>query len=124
MYKIDYLKEFIVNFNKLSYNNQCDYIKNKLLSLDLYEIQFIMFFKKLHVFFNDLPSHLKNISKDNKRYIYNFEGVLADDKGYFNVTRGFIHITYKMLTSNVYSVKKPIKDSKLYLKTYIDINLP
>ena len=53
MYKIDYLKEFIVNFNKLSYNNQCDYIKNKLLSLDLYEIQFIMFFKKLHVFFND-----------------------------------------------------------------------
>ena len=53
MYKIDYLKEFIVNFNKLSYNKQCDYIKNKLLSLDLYEIQFIMFFKKLHVFFND-----------------------------------------------------------------------
>ena len=53
MYKIEYLKEFIVNFNKLSYNKQCDYIKNKLLSLDLYEIQFIMFFKKLHVFFND-----------------------------------------------------------------------
>ena len=124
MYKIDYLKEFIVNFNKLSYNKQCDYIKNKLLSLDLYEIQFIMFFKKLHVFFNDLSSHLKNISKDNKRYIYNFEGVLADDKGYFNLTTGFIHTTYKMLTSNVYSVKKPIKDSKLYLKTYIDINLP
>ena len=63
MYKIDYLKEFIVNFNKLSYNNQCDYIKNKLLSLDLYEIQFIMFFKKLHVFFNDLPSHLKILVK-------------------------------------------------------------
>ena len=53
MYKIDYLKEFIENFNKLSYNKQCDYIKNKLLSLDLYEIEFIMFFKKLHVFFND-----------------------------------------------------------------------
>ena len=53
MYKIDDLKEFIVNFNKLSYNKQCDYIKNNLLSLDLYEIQFIMFFKKLHVFFND-----------------------------------------------------------------------
>ena len=53
MYKLDYLKEFIENFNKLSYNKQCDYIKNKLLSLDLYEIQFIMFFKKLHVFFND-----------------------------------------------------------------------
>ena len=53
MYKIDYLKEFVVNFNKLSYNNQCDYIKHELLSLDLYEIQFIMFFKKLHVFFND-----------------------------------------------------------------------
>ena len=120
---MDYLEEFVVNFNKLTYDNQCDYINNKLLSLDLYEIQFIMFFKKSQVLFNELPNHIKDISKDNKRYIYNFEGVLADGKGCFNVTRGFIHITYKMLTSNVYSVKIPIKESKLYLKTYVDINL-
>ena len=120
---MEYLEEFVVNFNKLTYNNQCDYINNKLLLLDLYEIQFIMLFKKLQVLFNELPNHIKNISKDNKRYIYNFEGVLADGKGCFNVTRGFVHITYKMLTSNVYSVKIPIKESKLYLKTYVDINL-
>ena len=120
---MDYLKEFVVNFNKLIYDNQCDYIKNKLLCLDLYEIQFIMFFKNLQVLFNELPNHIKNISKDNKRYIYNFDRVLADGKGYFNVTRGFVHITYKTLTSNVYSVKIPIKESKLYLKMYVDINL-
>ena len=45
--KMDYLEKFIENFNKLTYNSQCDYIRNRLLSLDLYEIQFIMFFKKL-----------------------------------------------------------------------------
>ena len=120
---MEYLEEFVVNFNKLTHNNQCDYINNKLLLLDLYEIQFIMLFKKLQVLFNELPNHIKNISKDNKRYIYNFEGVLADGKGCFNVTGGFAHITYKMLASNIYSVKIPIKDSKLYLKKCVDINL-
>ena len=82
-----------------------------------------MFFKKLQALFHELPNHIKNISQDNERYIYNFEHVLADGKGYFNVTRGFVHIRYKMLTSNLYSVKKPIKESKLYLKKYVDINL-
>ena len=120
---MEYLEEFVVNFNKLTYNNQCDYINNKLLLLDLCEIQFIMLFKKLQLLFNELPNHIKNISKDNKRYIYNFEGVLADGKGCFNVTGGFVHIKYKMLASNIYSVKIPIKDSKLYLKKCVDINL-
>ena len=118
-----YLERFIENFNKLTYNSQCDYIRNRLLLLDLYEIQFIMFFKKLQVLFNDLPSHIKKISEDNKKYIYNFDGILADDNGYFSITRGFIHITYKKLTSNVYSVNIPIKNSKLYLRTYIDTSL-
>ena len=36
--KMDYLEKFIENFNKLTYNSQCDYIRNRLLLLDLYEI--------------------------------------------------------------------------------------
>ena len=61
--KIDYLMKFIEKFNCLTYNNEYEYLKNKLLSLDLFEIQYIMFFKKLHVLFNNLPSHIKKIVK-------------------------------------------------------------
>ena len=67
---MDYLMDFIEKFNCLTYNKQSKYIKNKLLLLDLYEIQYIIFLKKLHVLFSDLPSHLNKISKDNRRYIY------------------------------------------------------
>ena len=35
---MDYLVKFIENFNSLTYSSQCDYVKNKLLSFDLYEI--------------------------------------------------------------------------------------
>ena len=61
--KIDYLIKFIEKFSCLTYNNEYEYLKNKLLSLDLFEIQYIMFFKKLHVLFNNLPSHIKKIVK-------------------------------------------------------------
>ena len=122
MYKIEYLKSFIKKFNGLSYSSQCDYIKNKLLSFDLYEIQFIMFFKKLHVLINDLPTHFKKIGKDNKRYIYNFVGVLSDNDEYFCATSGSIDIKYKKLSYNIYSVKIPIKNSELYLHTYVELN--
>ena len=46
---MDYLENFIEKFNCLTYDNQREYIKNKSLSLYLYEILFIIFFKKLHV---------------------------------------------------------------------------
>ena len=118
---MDYLVKFIENFNSLTYSSQCDYVKNKLLSFDLYEIQFIMFFKKLHVLLNDLPSHFKKISKDNRMDIYNFAGVLSDNDAYFCVTRGFIRIEYKKMSNNIYSVKIPIQNRKLYLHTYIEI---
>ena len=55
--------KFIEKFSCLTYNNEYEYLKNKLLSLDLFEIQYIMFFKKLHVLFNNLPSHIKRIVK-------------------------------------------------------------
>ena len=46
---MDYLINFCEEFNCYTYNRQCEFIKNKSLSLDLDDIQYIMFFKKLHV---------------------------------------------------------------------------
>ena len=114
---------FVEEINGLGYNNQCEYIKHKLLSLDPHEIQYIMFFKKLHVLFNDLPSHINKIIKDNRRYIYNFDSVLVGNDSYFNETRGYIRIDYTKLSNNVYFVKIPMNIYKLYIQTFIDINL-
>ena len=80
---MEYLVKFIENFNSLTYSSQYNYVKNKLFSFDLYERQLIMFFKKLHVLLNNLPSHFKKISKDNRMYIYNFASVLSDTDAYF-----------------------------------------
>ena len=107
---MDYLENFIKNFNNLSDEEQCECIENKLLSFDLYEIQFIIFYKKLHALLNELPGHINKISKENKRYIYNVSGVLENNDSYSCVTRGFVHINYKRLTDNTYSFKIPIKN--------------
>ena len=82
-----------------------------------------MFFEKLHVLFNNLPSHIKKISRDNRRYIYNFDGVLVGNNSYFKETRGYIHIDYTKLSNNIYFVKIPIENNKLRVHTHIDINL-
>ena len=71
---MDYLENFIKKFNKLTYREQCKCIENKLLSFNLYEIQFNIFFKKLHVLLNELPDDINKISKESKRYIYKFNG--------------------------------------------------
>ena len=42
--------------------------------------------------FNDLPRHIKRINEENRTYIYNFEGILADYDGYFCITRGLLHM--------------------------------
>ena len=82
-----------------------------------------MFFKKLHVLFNDLPSHINKIIKDNRMYIYNFESVLVGTDTYFIETRGYIRIDYTKLSNNVYLVKIPVSIYKLYIHTFIDISL-
>ena len=61
---MDYLTNFCDEINRLNYQNQCEYIINKLLSLYLYNIQYILLFKKLHVLIDDLPGRIKkNIVK-------------------------------------------------------------
>ena len=95
---MDYLTNFCDEINRSNYYNQSEYIKNKFLSLDLYDIQYILFFKKLHVLFDDLQSHIKKINRDDWRDIYNFSIELADYDGYFNETRGYIHINFEKIT--------------------------
>ena len=41
---MDKLAEYIMQINCLNYNNQCKYIKKKLLSIDIYDTRHIMFF--------------------------------------------------------------------------------
>ena len=72
---MNYLENFIKKFYNLTYKEHCKCIENKLLSFDLYEIQFIIFFKNLHVLLNELPGHRNKISKENKRYIYNIYNI-------------------------------------------------
>ena len=119
---MQFLIKIIEEFGGLSDNNHCEYIKNKLLSLDLYAIQYIMFFKKLSVLFNDLPGYISKISKDNQRYIHNFSSELEDNDDYFNETRGYIHIECVKISNNVYFVRIAMKIYKLYIHTFIDIN--
>ena len=71
---MNYLENFIKKFYNLTYKEQCKCIENKL-SFDLCEIQFIIFFKNLHVLLNELPGHINKISKENKRYIYNIYNI-------------------------------------------------
>ena len=90
--------------------------------LDLYEIQYITLFNKLHVLFNDLPGYISKNSKDNQRYIYNFSSELGNNDNYFNETRGYIHIECAEISNNVDFVRIPMKIYKLYIHTFIDIN--
>ena len=119
---MQHLIKIIREFSGLCYNKQFEYIKNKLLSLDLSEIQYIMFFKNLHVLLNDLPGYISKISEDNQRYKCNFSSELGDNDDYFNETRGYIHIEYAEISSNVHFVRIAMKIYKLYIHTFIDIN--
>ena len=56
------LIEYIIQINTLNYSKQCEYIKNKLLSINIYDISYIMLFKKVDVIFKKLPDYLKDIN--------------------------------------------------------------
>ena len=81
----------------------------------------LCFIKKLQVLFNDLPSYIEK-NKDNQMYIYSFNSELGDNE-YFKGVREFIRIEYVKISNNVYFVKVPRKIYKLYIHTFIDINL-
>lgn len=47
MYKMNKIRQHIIQINCLNYNRQCNYIKKKLLSVDFHDIDHIMFLKKV-----------------------------------------------------------------------------
>ena len=51
------ITEYIAEINTRDYKNQCKYSKKKLLSYNSYNISRIIFFKTLHVIFNNIPHY-------------------------------------------------------------------
>ena len=94
---MDKLAEYIMQVNCLNYNNQCKYIKKKLLSIDIYDTRHIMFFKKLKVILQKLPVYLKEIDvniNEEANSLFKFFCEL-DDTSYFKDSKdikGFIRV--------------------------------
>ena len=96
---MDKLVEYIMQINCLNYNNQCKYIKKKLLSVNIYDTWHIMFFKKLKVILQKLPVYLKEIDvniNEEANSLFEFFCDL-DDRSYFKDSKdikGFICVIY------------------------------
>ena len=55
------ITEYIAQINTRNYNDQCKYIKKKLLSVISCNISRIVFFKKLHVILYNRPYYLSGL---------------------------------------------------------------
>ena len=108
---MDEIIDNILKMNCLDYNDQCIYLKKKLLSTDPIDITHTVFLKKLHVTLEKSPKILKEF--DDKigakvEIFFNFSHDLKD-KTYFYDIRGYIRLTYSKLTYNDYIIKVPTK---------------
>lgn len=117
------LRDFIEEINDLSYEDKCQYVENKLILLDLYEIQHFVFFKKLHILLTQLHSYLCEFSgtDGNGTCIYKFCPEVFDNNDYFYETRGFILLKHIKLSKNTYHISIPVKKFEISIHTYIDI---
>ena len=123
------LIEYIIQINTLNYSKQCECIKNKLLSINIYDISYIMFFKKVDVIFKKLPDYLKdiNIGKNKKgTHFFNFFKKL-DDRSYCeddnsDSIKGFIKVDYVKLTDNIYQIDLLVKKAPISIISYINVN--
>ena len=87
LYKMNQITEYIAEINTRDYKNQCKYLKKKLFSLSSYDINRIIFFKTLHVIFNNIPHYLSKLNieiNEKKRLCCNFLDELHDDRWYHN----------------------------------------
>ena len=87
LYKMNQITEYIAEINTRDYKNQCKYLKKKLFSLSSYDINRIIFFKTLHVIFNNIPHYLSKLNieiNEKKRLCCNFWDELHDDRWYHN----------------------------------------
>ena len=127
MYKVDKTTKYIVQINCLNYNNQCKYVKKKLLSVDFRDINRIKFFKKLQVILQKLPVYLTEIDikiNEEGNHLFNFFYEL-DDRSYFKNSKdieGFIRVNYIKLSNNLYQISVAVKNTPIPVISYININ--
>ena len=124
---MDKTTKYIVQINCLNYNNQCKYVKKKLLSVDFRDINRIKFFKKLQVILQKLPVYLTEIDikiNEEGNHLFNFFYEL-DDRSYFKNskdTEGFIRVNYIKLSNNIYQISVAVKNTPIPVISYININ--
>ena len=124
---MDKITEYIVQINCLNYNNQCKYVKKKLLSADFCDINYIMFFKKLQVILQKLPVYLTEIDikiNEEGNHLFNFFYEL-DDRSYFKDSKdikGFIRVNHIKLSNNLYQISVAVKNTPIPVISYININ--
>ena len=127
MYKMNKIRQHIIQINCLNYNRQCNYIKKKLLSVDFHDIDHIMFLKKLQIILQELPVYLKDINikiNESDNNLFNFFYDL-DDRSYFKDSkdvRGFIRVNYIKLSNNIYQISVAVKNTPIPIISYININ--
>ena len=89
---MDNITQYLVEINCLNYNSQCKYIRKKLLSIDICDIEHIMFFKKLQVILHKLPVYVSETDiniNERANNLFNFFFEL-DDTSYLIDTRGLL----------------------------------
>ena len=127
MYKMNKIRQHIIQINCLNYNRQCNYIKKKLLSVDFHDIDHIMFLKKVTNNIAGLPVYLKDINikineSDNNLFNLFYD---VDDRSYFKDSkdvRGFIRVNYVKLSNNIYQISVAVKNTPIPIISYININ--
>ena len=121
------ITEYIVQINSLNCDKQCNYVKNKLLSIEICNITDIMFFKKVQVILEKLPIYLKEMDieiNQEGNHLFNFFH-WKDDRSYFiddKPIRGFIKVTYIKLSDNMYQIDVLVKKSPIPIISYINVN--
>ena len=124
---MDKITEYIVQINCLNYNNQCKYVKKKLLSVDFCDINYIMFFKKLQVILQKLPVYLTEIDikiNEEGQHLFNFFHEI-DNRSYFKDSkdiRGFIRVNYLKLSNNMCQICVAVKNTLIPVMSCININ--
>ena len=120
------ISEYILGIRCLNHNNLKEYLENKLLSIDPFDITYTVFFKKLYVLLQNLPEYLNELDlkiNENKDHFVNFWTDFLDNK-YFYDTKGYIRINCLKLSNNGYLVSIPIKNGRkvilnIEIKTFI-----
>ena len=117
------IREYILEIRTWNHNNLKEYLENKVLSIDSFNITHTVFFKKLYVLLQILPDYLHELDlkiNENKDHFVNFWTDFLGNK-YFYDTRGYIRMNCLRLSNNGYLVSIPIKYGR---KVILNIDYP